>query len=105
MLQRVIVFFCLFVCFVFCFLFFVFKYEQLSVDALIRMDFLIRHLYSLTLKVDGCHNSQSDKLHMILKFHYLPYSLHLCGLSDDPKAIIYVCMPPQKSEQSAAGKV
>lgn len=81
------------------------KYEQLSVDALIRMDFLIRDLYSLTLKVDGCHNSQSDKLHMILKFHYLPYSLHLYGLSNDPKAVIYVCMLPQKSEQSAAGKV
>lgn len=74
-------------------------------DALIRMDFLIRDLYSLTLKVDGCHNSQSDKLHMILKFHYLPYSLHLCGLSVDAKVVMYVCMLPQKSEQSAAGKV
>lgn len=81
------------------------KYEQLSVDALIRMDFLIRDLYSLILKVDGCHNSQSDKLHMILKFHCLPYSLQLCGLSDDPKAVTYVCMLPQKSEQSVAGKV
>lgn len=62
-------------------------------DALIRIDLRIRDLYSLTLYVDGCHHLQSDKLYMTPKFHYFPYNLHLCSLSNDPKAdtCIYVC--------------